>query len=195
MPILNQVQVNLIYNTNRNLFLWIEIFISTTDLYNTTADRWSCHLPNRNKQFTCFQWGGRSFCVQISRERSYPCQYIDTTRKAIDFATTLQQTSSFVKIVRKTTNIGIWPPFWESWGLRRTLVDGRLECPCWLLDKWHRTFQGEGSSLRNIFLVSRKLNTFCYLTMQTAPCYAQSFWHNTGGWQTDGRTDGWTELP
>ena len=28
-------------------------------------------------------------CVQISRERSYPCQYIDTTRKAIDCATTL----------------------------------------------------------------------------------------------------------
>ena len=48
MHILNQVQVNLIYNTNRNLFLWIEIFISTLDLYNTTADRWSCHLPNRN---------------------------------------------------------------------------------------------------------------------------------------------------
>ena len=29
MIILNQVQVNLIYNTNYNLFLWIEIFIST----------------------------------------------------------------------------------------------------------------------------------------------------------------------
>jgi len=48
MHILNQVQVNLIYNTNRNLFLWIEICICTTDLYNGTADRWSCHLPNRN---------------------------------------------------------------------------------------------------------------------------------------------------
>ena len=50
MHILNQAQVNLIYNTNRNLFLWIEIFISTTDLYNTTADRWSCHLPKKNKK-------------------------------------------------------------------------------------------------------------------------------------------------
>ena len=30
MITLNQVQVNLIYNTNRNLFLWIQIFISTT---------------------------------------------------------------------------------------------------------------------------------------------------------------------
>jgi len=51
MHILNHVQVNLIYNTNRSLFLWIEIFISTmdtTDLYKSTADRWSCHLPNRN---------------------------------------------------------------------------------------------------------------------------------------------------
>ena len=36
MIILNQVQVNLIDNTN--LFLWIEIFISITDLYNTTVD-------------------------------------------------------------------------------------------------------------------------------------------------------------
>jgi len=48
MHILNQVQVNLIYNMNR---------ISTTDLYNPTADRWSWHLPNRNKQRTCFQCG------------------------------------------------------------------------------------------------------------------------------------------
>jgi len=38
------------YNTNRNLFLWIEIFVSITDLYNTAVDRWSCHLPNRNKK-------------------------------------------------------------------------------------------------------------------------------------------------
>ena len=49
MHILNPVQANLIYNTNHNLFLWIEIFISTMDPYNTTGDRWSCHLENRNK--------------------------------------------------------------------------------------------------------------------------------------------------
>ena len=48
MHILNQVRVNLIYNTNHNLFIWIKIFICTTDLYNATVDRWSCHLPNRN---------------------------------------------------------------------------------------------------------------------------------------------------
>jgi len=69
MRILNQVQVNLIYNTNRNLFPWIEIFVSTTDVYNPTADRRSCQLPNRNKQHTCFQC---SLCFQISKERSYP---------------------------------------------------------------------------------------------------------------------------
>jgi len=40
-----------------------------------------------------------------------------------------------------------------------------------------------------IVLVSTTLDTFCYLTVQTSPCYVQSFWHNTGVWQTDGRTD------
>jgi len=29
--------------------------------------------------------------------------------------------------------------------------------------------------------------------MQAAPCYVQSFWHNTGVWQTDRRTDGRTD--
>jgi len=57
MHILNQVQGNLICNTDRNLFLWIEIFISTTDLYNTTADRWSCHVPNRNKKYKSVDQG------------------------------------------------------------------------------------------------------------------------------------------
>ena len=62
---------------------------------------------------------------------SSPCQYIDTTRKAIDCVTTLPL---------------------------------------------------KGSSLGN-FLVSTKLDTFCYPTVQTAPCYVLSFWHNAG---TDG---------
>ena len=54
------------------------------------------------------------------------CQYVDTTRKAIDCATTLPLTvviwwkfaadfSSFiVKIVQKTTNLGTLSPFWGS---------------------------------------------------------------------------------
>jgi len=36
-------------------------------------------------------------------------------------------------------------------------------------------FQGEGVVLQNIFLVSTKLDTFCYLTVQTAPYYVPSF--------------------
>jgi len=64
---------------------------------------------------------GRSFCVQISRERSYPCQYIDTTPKAIDCAITFPlrnfaaDFSSFIiEIVQKTTNLGTLSPFWGS---------------------------------------------------------------------------------
>ena len=71
MHILNQVQVNLVYNMNRNLFLWMKIFIPTRDLYNTTADRWSCHLQiaiNNSRASN----GGRFLCIQISREWSYP---------------------------------------------------------------------------------------------------------------------------
>jgi len=55
-------------------------------------------------------------------------------------------------------------------------------------------FQWKGSSLGNIFLVSTKLDTFCYPTVQTTPCYVPSFWHNTGVWQADGQTDRLTEL-
>jgi len=36
-------------------------------------------------------------------------------------------------------------------------------------------FQGEGVIAPEYFLVSRKLDTFCYLTVQTAVCYVQSF--------------------
>ena len=41
-------------------------------------------------------------------------------------------------------------------------------------------FQGEGVVPGEYFLVSTKLDTFCYPTVQTAPCYVPSFWHNTG---------------
>jgi len=36
-------------------------------------------------------------------------------------------------------------------------------------------FQEEGVVPREHFLVSRKLDTFCCLKVQTAPCYVQSF--------------------
>jgi len=50
---------------------------------------------------------------------------------------------------------------------------------------WAEIWGGRGRPW-GIFLVSTKLDTFCY----PAPCYMPSFWHNTGVWQTDGRTDG-----
>jgi len=37
------------------------------------------------------------------------------------------------------------------------------------------TFQGEGVLPGEYFLVSTKLDTFCYLTVKTAPCYVPSF--------------------
>jgi len=36
-------------------------------------------------------------------------------------------------------------------------------------------FQGEGVVPGEYFLVSTKLDTFCYLTVQTAPCYMPLF--------------------
>ena len=41
-------------------------------------------------------------------------------------------------------------------------------------------FQGEDVVLGEYFLVSTKLDTFCYPTVQTAPCYVPSFRHHTG---------------
>jgi len=52
---------------------------------------------------------------------------------------------------------------------------------------------GEGVVPGEYVLVSTKLDTFCYPTVQTAPCYVPSFKHNTGVRQTDGRTDGRTD--
>jgi len=49
-------------------------------------------------------------------------------------------------------------------------------------------FQGEGVIPVEYFLVSTKLDTFCYLTVQPASCYVPSFWHNTSVWQTN-KTD------
>jgi len=54
---------------------------------------------------------------------------------------------------------------------------------------WANILGGRGRP-GEYFLVSTKLDTFCYLTVQTAPCYVPSFWHNTGVWQMDRQTDG-----
>jgi len=42
--------------------------------------------------------------------------------------------------------------------------------------------------LGNIFLVSTKLDTFCYLTVQTVPCYVP--YRRVTGRRTGGQTDG-----
>jgi len=54
-------------------------------------------------------------------------------------------------------------------------------------------FEGEGVVPGEYFLVATKLDTFCYLTGQTAPCYMPSFWHNTGVWLMDGQRDRQTD--
>jgi len=41
-------------------------------------------------------------------------------------------------------------------------------------------FQGEGVIPGEYFLVSTKLDTLCYPTVQTAPCYVPLFSYNTG---------------
>jgi len=62
--------------------------------------------------------------------------------------------------------------------------------PSWGGRSLEAKISGEGVIPGQYFLVSTKLDTFCYLTVQTAPCYVQSFRHNTGVWQTDGWMDG-----
>jgi len=61
--------------------------------------------------------------------------------------------------------------------------------PTGLVGQIEPRFQGEGVVPGEYFLVSTKLDTFCYLIVQTASSYVQSFWHNTGVWQTDGRME------
>jgi len=54
-----------------------------------TQWRHGCRAMRRSVYSAGASNAGRSLCVQISRERSYLWQYIDTIRKAIDCATTL----------------------------------------------------------------------------------------------------------
>jgi len=78
--------------------------------------------------------------------------------------------------------------------LRRYKANGvKTRCYQERVGQFERRFQGEGVVPGKYYLVSRKLKTFCYPTVQTAPCYVPSFWHNTGGWRTDRQTDGRTD--
>ena len=51
---------------------------------------------------------------------------------------------------------------------------------------------GERGRPWGIFLVSTKLDTFCYLTVQTTPCYAVVLtqYRRVADKHTDGQTDG-----
>ena len=62
------------------------------------------------------------------------------------------------------------------------------------VDHLEPKFQGEGVVPREYFLVCTKLDTFCYPTVQTAPCRRFDT-IPACDWQTDGRTDRQTELP
>ena len=53
--------------------------------------------------------------------------------------------------------------------------------------------EGKGSSLGNIFLVSTELDTFCCLTVQTAPTCSRFDTIPACERQTDGRTDRQTD--
>ena len=105
------------------------------------SDAMSSRLPRYEAkcvQRRCFQCGSVPLRSDIKGTELTPCQYIDTTRKAIDCATTLPlrgfiqwnfaaDLSSFiVEIVQKTTNLGVYPHFEE--------VSGGVEP--WLMARW-----------------------------------------------------------
>ena len=56
---------------------------------------------------------------------------------------------------------------------RDVLTMGRFDCKA--VGHFKPKFQGEGVVPGEYFLVSTKLDTFCYPTIQTAPCYVPSF--------------------
>ena len=60
--------------------------------------------------------------------------------------------------------------------LRRYKAKGvKTGCYQEWVGQFERRFQVEGVVPGKYFLVSTKLNTFCYPTVQTAPCYMPSF--------------------
>jgi len=65
----------------------------------------------------------------------------------------------------------------------------RTRCYQEEVGQFERRFQGEGVIPGEYFLVSTKLDTFCYPTEQTAPCHVPSFGHNTTIPACDRRTD------
>ena len=71
-------------------------------------------------------------------------------------------------------------PIWMVFGIIIRLTRYKAKCvKTHCLQKWvghlEPKFQGEGVVPGEYFLVSTKLDTFCYPTVQTAPCYVPSF--------------------
>jgi len=112
------------------------------------------------------------FAFRYQGNGAAPCQYIDITALVDFLLTVIELLFYLLPLTRYKAK--------------------RVKTHCFLegVGDFEPRFQGKRSSLGNIFLVSRKLDTFCYLKVQTAPCYVQSFWHNNGVWQTDRQTDG-----
>jgi len=105
-----------------------------------------CHRCRAMRRSVCNAGasnGGRSLCVQISREQSYPLPIYWYHSKGdwlrYNFAAefiyneTLQQTFRplLSKLSKRRRIHVIYLHFWGSYGRRRTLVDGSLESPCW----------------------------------------------------------------
>jgi len=99
---------------------------------------------------------------------------------------------------------GALPPFWDGLGPHRTqtprgggLTPYSVASSCIKPFGHNRNMPKIGEGVCAPFLskgsVSPELDTFCYPTAQTAPCYVRSFWHNTGMWRTDRRTDRQTD--
>jgi len=85
-------------------------------------------LPRYEAKYVCNAGAsnaGRSLAFRYQGNGATPCQYIDTTWKAIDCTTILPLTafiwwnfaadfsSCIVDIVQKTTNLGTLSPFWR----------------------------------------------------------------------------------
>jgi len=59
--------------------------------------------------------------------------------------------------------------------LQGKTCQGKTRCYQEGVGQFEPRFQGEGVVRGEYFFVSAKLDTFCYKTVQTAPCYVQSF--------------------
>ena len=174
---------------------------------------------------------GRSLCVQISREQSYPLPIYWYHSKgnwlcnnfAADSFYIMKLCSRlfvlycrncpkddkfryFIPILRKlgaeqdlgwwlvgkpvSSSCSVWLNFFFCLLRLRRYKAKRVKTRCYQegVGQFEPSFQGEWVAPGEYWFL-QKLDTFCYPTVQTAPCYVPSFWHNTGVWRTDRQTD------